>query len=76
MKNGKFRKIEMTIARASGFGSYIIEARYRGTFIVTFTADSTVYDNFDSDNKSDKNEALRHAYYKACAEYEYQKNRK
>lgn len=76
MKNGKFHKVNMLITHAPGISSYRIAANYKGTSVVTYTNDSTTYDNFDSDKKNDKNEALKHAYYKICAEYEYQKNKK
>jgi hypothetical protein len=59
----KFRKIEMSIRHGSGYGHYILSAKYKGKNIEVVTTDSMIYDylNDDSDKKRHQ-EAKRSAY--------------
>ncbi|MDK7375981.1 MULTISPECIES: hypothetical protein [Weeksella] len=67
----KFRKIDLSIERASGYGSYIIVANYKGKKIRVFTHNSECYDWLDDDsNKEMHQEAKRYAYNQVVKAYE------
>lgn len=74
----KFRKVEMQMSRANGYGQYNIIARYKGVDIKAHTTNSEAWDWFNDEGSTKEErelhrEALRHCYGKIVAEYE--KNR-
>lgn len=65
-----FRKINLEIEKASGYGQYYITALYRGKEIKVHTTDSECYDWLNDDSNKKKHlEAKRHAYYKVVEAY-------
>ena len=69
--NAKFRKVEMTMSRASGYGSYYVSANYRGKQIKTHTHNSEMWDWFNDDsNKQKHHEAKKSAYLAIKSAYE------
>ena len=67
----KFRKVELNISRANGYGSYYITANYKGKQITAHTDDSECFDwlNDDSDPAMHL-EAKRYAYRAIVNKYE------
>jgi hypothetical protein len=60
-----FRKVEISISKASGYGQYYITANYKGKEIKVHTTDSECYDWLEDDSNKTKNlEAKRFAYNK------------
>lgn len=65
-----FRKLELTISRASGYGQYIISATYRGKEIKVHTTDAECFDWLDDDSNKEKHqEAKRYAYNAIVSAY-------
>lgn len=59
----KYRKVEMVIHRAKGYGQYYLQAQYRGKFISVRTTDSEMYDWLEDDFDEVKHlEAKQRAY--------------
>lgn len=75
MKTAKFRKVEMTVSRARGYGSYVITANYRGKDISVHTHDSELFDYIDDDSNLEKHKwARRKAYYLIKSMYDSYSN--
>lgn len=73
----RFRKVEMSIHRANGYGHYIIKANYRGKDISVSTIDSEAFDYLERpENKIKHLEAKRHCYGKIVRAYELEKYNK
>jgi hypothetical protein len=59
----KFRKIELNIQRANGYGQYYLSATYKGKFIKVPTTNSECFDWLNDDsNKIKHREAKQYAY--------------
>lgn len=68
-----YRKVNLEIRRAGGYGQYIISANYKGKDIEVHTTDSECYDWLNDDsNKKKHQEAKRHAYNKVINAYNNQ----
>lgn len=68
-----FRKVNLEIRRAGGYGQYIISANYRGKEINVHTTNSECYDWLDDEsNKEMHQEAKRYAYNKIVNAYNNQ----
>ncbi len=66
----KFRKVELSIIRAGGYGQYTVRAFYRGLFVVAHTTDSECFLYLEDDSNKKKHlEAKRHAYSKIVSIY-------
>ena len=66
-----FRKVNLSIEKANGYGQYIISATYKGNDLRIHTTDSECYDWLDDDSNKEKHQAAkRHAYYKIVEAYE------
>lgn len=58
-----FRKIELKIQRANGYGQYHITATYKGKLIKVHTTNSECFDWLNDDSNPAKHkEAKRYAY--------------
>lgn len=58
-----FRKVNLEIYRASGHGSYIVKAHYKGVEVKAHTHDSECFDWLEDDsNKEMHQQAKRVAY--------------
>jgi len=67
----KFRKLDISISRASGYGHYIIQCNYKGKDIKVVTTNSECYDWLeDSSNKEKHTKAKRYAYRAVVRAYE------
>ena len=67
----KFRKIELSIRRKSGYGQYQIEALYKGREIKVHTTNSECFDWLNDDSNKEKHqEAKRYAYNAVKRAYE------
>ena len=65
-----FRKVNLEIRKANGYGQYIISATYKGKDLEVHTTDSECYDWLDDDsNKQKHQEAKRYAYSKIVTAY-------
>lgn len=65
-----FRKVNLEIKKASGYGQYYILATYKGKDIEVQTTDSECYDWLDDDSNKEKHQAAkRHAYNKVVDAY-------
>lgn len=74
MKTGKFRNVNFSIEKMSGYGHYKITATYRGMDIVLVTTDSQAWDWIDDDSDTKKhNDARRRCYAMIVSEYKRQK---
>lgn len=66
----KFRKVELTISRANGYGRYCISANYKGKHIEVHTTNSECFDWLhDDSNKHKHTAAKRYAYRKIVNAY-------
>jgi hypothetical protein len=67
----KFRKVELAISRANGYGQYYITANYKGKKIKAYTTDSECFDWLNDDSNKEKHqEAKQHAYFMIVNAYE------
>lgn len=65
-----FRKVNLSIEKANGYGQYIISANYRGKEVKAYTNDAECYDYLDDNSNKEKHQdAKRHAYYKIVLAY-------
>lgn len=70
-KYGNFRRVELSIGYANGYGRYVIKADYKGKKVVAYTNDSEAFDNLGSDyDKKAAKDAARHCYSKIVSAYE------
>lgn len=59
----KFRKLDISISRASGYGHYILQCNYKGKYVKVGTTNSECYDWLeDSSVKEMNTETKRYAY--------------
>jgi hypothetical protein len=76
----KFRKVELSIRRGSGYGNYIISANYKGVDMEVHTHNGECYDYLDDDgengiiddikrHKEKHQEAKRYAYRRIVEAY-------
>jgi hypothetical protein len=66
----KFRKVELRISKANGYGSYYITARYKGKDIKVHTNDSECFDYLNDDEDKERHQqAKRYAYSKVVSAY-------
>lgn len=59
----KFRKIELEIRKLSGYGNYIVSAKYRGKQIQAITHDSECYDWLEDESNKEKHKQAKRAAY-------------
>ncbi len=65
-----FRKVNLEIAKTSGYGQYIITANYKGKEVTVHTTDSECYDWLDDESNKEKHQdAKRYAYNKIVEAY-------
>ena len=58
-----FKKVELSISKASGYGQYYITAKYKGKELKVHTTNSECYDWLNDDSNKEKHqEAKRYAY--------------
>jgi hypothetical protein len=57
-----FRKVQMEMERASGYGHYFVKAFYRGEEVKVLTTDSELWDSFKDEDCKNHRDALRQAY--------------
>lgn len=70
----KFRKVELNISRAGGYGQYYLYANYKGKQIKVHTTNSECFDWLnDNSNKKKHLEAKRYAYRTIVNAYKYEK---
>ena len=70
LKKAKFRKVEITMTRAHGYGQYYIYANYRGKQIKVHSTDSEAFDYLDDDSNKEKHlEAKRYCYREIVRAY-------
>lgn len=66
-----FRKVELNITRANGYGQYYIIANYKGKEIKVHTTNSKCFDWLnDHNNKEMHQEAKKYAYRAVVNAYE------
>jgi hypothetical protein len=59
----KFRKVELSISRANGYGQYYLSANYKGKQIKVHTTNSECFDWLNDDSNKEKHlEAKQYAY--------------
>lgn len=67
----KFRKVEIEISRLSGYGQYLLTAKYKGKDIKVRTTNSECFDWLEDDeNKEKHQDAKRYAYNTIRRAYE------
>jgi len=67
----KFRKVELRISRATGYGQYYLIANYKGKQIEVHTTDSECFDWLNDDSNKEKHlEAKQYAYRTIVNAYE------
>lgn len=67
----KFRKVELNIRRANGYGQYILSATYKWQEIEVRTTNSECFDWLNDDSNREKHqEAKRYAYMAIVRAYE------
>lgn len=67
----KFRKIELSISKANGYGQYYLNANYKGKQINVHTTNSECFDWLNDDsNKEMHLEAKQYAYRTIVNAYE------
>ena len=57
-----FRKVQMEMERASGYGHYFVLASYKGKDVKVLTTDSELWDSFKNPDCKHHRDALRQAY--------------
>jgi hypothetical protein len=57
-----FRKVNLTMERAGGYGHYFVRAFYKGKDIKVLTTDSELWDSFKNSDCKHHRDALRQAY--------------
>lgn len=58
-----FRRINLSVKKASGYGSYYVHATYKGKEIKVFTHDSELFDWLDDDSNKTKHQDAKRAAY-------------
>ena len=67
----KFRKVELSISRANGYGQYYLTANYKGKQIKVHTTNSECFDWLNDDSNKEKHpEAKQYAYRTIVNAYE------
>lgn len=67
----KFRKVELSISRANGYGQYYLTANYKGKQIKVHTANSECFDWLNDDSNKEKHlKAKQYAYRTIVNAYE------
>ena len=65
-----FRNINLLIRKTSMYGRYVINAKYKGRYVVVYTTDSECFDWLNDDSNKEKHlQAKRHAYSKVVEQY-------
>ncbi len=57
-----FRKVQMEMERAGGYGHYFVRAFYKGKDVKVLTTDSELWDSFRDPYCKHHRDALRQAY--------------
>jgi hypothetical protein len=57
-----FRKVQMEMERAGGYGHYFVRASYKGKDVKVLTTDSELWDSFRDQDCPNHRDALRQAY--------------
>ena len=57
-----FRKVQMEMGRAGGYGHYFVRAFYKGKAVKVLTTDSELWDSFTNPDCKHHRDALRQAY--------------
>jgi hypothetical protein len=57
-----FRKVQITMERAGGYGHYFVRAYYKGKDVKVLTTDSELWDSFKDSECPNHRDALRSAY--------------
>ena len=72
----KYRNVEFTVSKGSGYSQYIIEATYKGVEITVTTNNSQMWDFLEDDsNPKKRQEALRYCHGRIMREYDsYQRD--
>lgn len=58
-----FRKVELSVSRASGYGQYVVSARYCGKQINAHTTDSEIFDWLNDNSNKEKHQQAKRAAY-------------
>ena len=57
-----FRKVQMEMERAGGYGHYFVRAFYKGKAVKVLTTDFQLWDSFTDPDCKHHRDALRQAY--------------
>ena len=59
----KFRKLDLSIKRASGYGAYIVYTKYKGVNVEVLTHDSEIWDWLNDDSNREKHQQAKRSAY-------------